>query len=129
MNNALPKSDFGQKSRYTSESNAILILARNNLGEMERLLYNILAVCVATSDAIPLREFYPYDLSVNQQLIANDDASSRNITLDPPLVFFGQNYTSCKVCFVAMYNMVGYASDHRGQLVNYNSVKPRIFEY
>ena len=47
--------------------------------------------------AAPLDEFYPFDLSVNQQLIANDDASSRAIALNPPLIFYGRSYGSCKV--------------------------------
>ena len=58
----------------------------------------VLSVCIAVLDAVSLKEFYPYDLSVNQQLIANDDASSRAIVLDPPLAFFGRTYNSCKVC-------------------------------
>ena len=68
---------------------------------MERLLC-ILAVFIATSWAISLKAFYPYNLSVNQELFANDDASSPAITLDPPLVFFGEKYTRCKVGFVCL---------------------------
>jgi hypothetical protein len=55
-------------------------------------------VCVIAVGAIELEEFYPYNLSVNEQLIANDDASSRTITLDPPLTYYGRSYTECMVC-------------------------------
>ena len=66
---------------------------------MESFLCTI-AICLVAVQAIPLEEFYPYNLSVNQQLIANDDASSYAITLDPPLTFYGRSYSSCKVFFV-----------------------------
>ena len=53
---------------------------------------------VAVVEAIPLDQFYPYMLEANRQLYANDDASSLDIDLSPPVIFYNRGYDSCKVC-------------------------------
>lgn len=40
---------------------------------------------------------YPYGLDSDKQLIANDDAYSRSIALNPPLHFYRSSYRECLV--------------------------------
>ena len=55
-----------------------------------------IAVGIAVIHAIRSEDLYPF--ISNQQLIANDDVSSRLISLDPPLNFYGRTYDECRVC-------------------------------
>ena len=58
----------------------------------------IAAVGIAVIHAIRTEDLYPFIIDSNQQVIANDDASSRLISLDPPLNFYGRTYDECRVC-------------------------------
>ena len=46
-----------------------------------------IAVGIAVIHAIRSEDLYPFIIDSNQQLIATDDASSRLVSLDPPLNF------------------------------------------
>ena len=63
-----------------------------------RILVAILtALKVVTTSAVSLDEFYPYRLPGDKQILTNDDGSSLEIHLDPPLTFYGQKYNICHV--------------------------------
>ena len=90
---------------------------------MEATCWRILVatLTVLKAIAVPIEEFYPFGLSDNKQILTNDDGSSLEIHLDPPLKFSGRNYNTCHVsnlrpypfllcgvCVCASYLLHGY---------------------
>lgn len=69
--------------------------------KMYRVTWTVQVVAIvvglAVIHAIQLEGFYPYVLVSNERIIANDDASSRLISLQPPLHFYGRTYDECRV--------------------------------
>ena len=51
------------------------------------------------NSVIKAEDLYPYGLDSDKQLIANDDAYSRSIALNPPLHFYGNSYEEYLVYF------------------------------
>ena len=72
---------------------------------MEATFWCILVatLTVLKAVAVPIEEFYPFGLSDNKQILTNDDGSSLEIHLDPPLKFSGRNYNTCHVSILRPY--------------------------
>ena len=55
-----------------------------------------IVVQTITTESVCLREFYPFRAH-QRDVAGTDDGSSLNITLDPPLRFYGKSYNICRM--------------------------------